>query len=73
MSRNFSVIFTNGVSIGMNMQAAPSKSSLNNYFTWSSIRGSPMCTRHMFFAILHEGLKIKNMFSIKRMPLQVNM
>ncbi len=33
MSRNFSVVFTNGSNVGMNMQATPSKSSSNNCFT----------------------------------------
>jgi hypothetical protein len=33
MSRNFCVVFTNGASIGMNMQATMSKNSSNNCFT----------------------------------------
>jgi len=70
MCRNFNVVFTNGANIGMSMQATLSKSSLNNCITWSSIRGSPMCTRHTFFAILHKGLKIKRIVLYKENALK---
>ncbi len=70
MSRNFCVVFTNGASIGMNMQATMSKNSSNNCFTWSSIKGSPMCTKHTFFAILHKGLKIERIVLFKEIALK---